>query len=117
MSHYLFGLGLLLLILYGPLPLSVLLLATGMVEAPSSAALVARRRSALAGQARLGSTICTAVALTTVARGAHQHLRLADAALERARTEQKIGSSSHRVLPLEPHCVPAQLPALDMSCP
>ena len=74
MSHYLCRLGRLFLWLCFPLPLSVLLLATGMVEPPSSAALVARRRPALAGQARLGSTICTAVALPTVARRAHTHV-------------------------------------------
>lgn len=117
MSHYLCWLRLLFLWLYFPLPLSVPLLATGMVEAPSSAALVARRRPALAGQACLRSTICTAVALTTVAWRAHTHFRLAAAALERAGTQQGRAPSSHRVLPLEPHCMPAQLPALDISCP
>lgn len=104
MSHYL-----------PVLAISVLLLTACMVDAPATAALVAHGCAPLAGQARLEATTCTAVALTTVALRTHPYFALAPSADVRTGTEQGHRCSRHRVLPLEPHCMPAKLPAQDLD--
>jgi len=79
------------------------LLATGVVAASGSAALIALGGSALAGQTCLFAAWIAAVTLPMFARRAHHHFGVTTRTLQRAPTDQSC--SLHCALLLEPRMI------------